>query len=500
MAEVTPFIDEPEPVLASWRLRVVLVALVAGGIAAWLAHPTLFDGEAVGVGITVVLMLPVLVVLAGALVVGLPPSRPAAVMLLGAVTLLPWMAVRATPALTAINLAAAVGLVSVAIYRYRPDTPSLGLTDHLRVVLWAPFSVLMQPLRFLRDDLDGLAQSLRTRQQTVAVLRGLVIAAVPLVVFGVLLASADAVFSNLLGGLVGFDPGSAVEIGGVVLFVAWTIIGLLRFALGSRLLVEIPRDTGYLGATEVVTILVSLVVMFATFVVIQFTYLFGGADTIAATGGLTRAEYYRQGFFQLVVVAALVVLLVLVLDWWHRPRETAHFTLVLVLFEVLIGLTMLMVVSALVRLDLYVDSFGLSQLRVYTAALVVWIALVLVLLGVLLVRGERARLAPRAIAAAFVIVMGLNVLNPDALIARVNIDRHQERGVELDLEYLETLSEDAVGAILAARVAGAGCFDLERVARAIAGEGDGGDLRTFHWSRSAADSAVASIHEGSPCG
>jgi hypothetical protein len=490
MSEATLFVDEPPPVLAPVRRRVLLVALVGGAFATWMAYPTLFDGAPIGIGMTLLIMLPVLAVLGGRLVVTTAPSRAATLLLLGAVTLLPWLAVRAAPGLGALNLAAAVGLVSVAIYRYRSDTPALGLTDHLRVVAWAPFSVLIQPLRFLRDDLDGVASSLRPRRQTLAVLRGLAIAAIPLVVFGALLASADAVFSNLLERLFGFDPGGLLKGVGATLFVAWVLIGLLRFALGSRLLVEIPRDSGYLGATEVVTILGSLALMFTAFVVIQFAYLFGGVDTIEATGGLTRAEYYRQGFFQLVVVAALVVVLVLVLDWWHRPRETLHFRVVLVLFEALIALTGVMVVSALVRLELYVDSFGLSQLRVYTAALVVWIAVVLGLLGWLVLRGRRDHLAPGAIAAAFAVVLALNIANPDALIARVNIDRHLDRGVELDLGYLSTLSADAIGAI-ADRATGSICSELRQVALEITGEPGSDDFRTLHWARSRAEDVVA---------
>lgn len=446
----------------------------------------------------VLLMIPVLVVLAGGLVVGITPSRPAIALLVGALTLLPWLVVRAAPALAGLNLAGAVGLVSIAIYRYRTDTPAMGLTDHLRVAAWAPFSVLVQPLRFMRDDLDGAGASLRDRRQAVAVLRGLAIAAIPLIVFGALLASADAVFSNLLGDLIGFDPGGLLKAAGATLFVAWVVIGLLRFALGSRLLVVIPRQPGFLGATEVVTILGSLVAMFATFVLIQFTYLFGGVDTIAATGGLTRAEYYRQGFFQLVIVAALVVLLVLVLDWWHRPRDTLHFRLVLVLFEALIVLTGVMVASALVRLDLYVDSFGLSRLRIYTAALVVWIAIVLVLVGFLVLRGRRDQFAPGAISAAFLVVLALNLVNPDALIARVNIDRHLDSGVELDSAYLATLSADAVGAILD-RAQGPVCTELRRVATGISADGTGGGLRTFHLARERAGNRIADLEAQGPC-
>jgi hypothetical protein len=122
--------------------------------------------------------------------------------------------------------------------------------------------------------------------------------------------------------------------------------------------------------------------------------------------------------------------------------------------------------------------------------LVVWIAVVLGLLGWLVLRGRRDHLAPGAIAAAFAVVLALNIANPDALIARVNIDRHLDRGVELDLGYLSTLSADAIGAI-ADRATGSICSELRQVALEITGEPGSDDFRTLHWARSRAEDVVA---------
>src|SRR6185369_12642068 len=59
-----------------------------------------------------------------------------------------------------------------------------------------------------------------------------------------------------------------------------------------------------LGAIESATILVAVDVLFAIFVLLQIAYLFGGQDTLAATG-LPYAQYARRGFFELVWVAVL---------------------------------------------------------------------------------------------------------------------------------------------------------------------------------------------------
>jgi hypothetical protein len=56
---------------------------------------------------------------------------------------------------------------------------------------------------------------------------------------------------------------------------------------------------------------------------------------------------------------------------------------------------------------------------------------------------------PGTLAGAFGVLLTLNVMNPDALIARTNLDRASE-GAPLDQYYLTALSADAVPTILGA--------------------------------------------------
>ena len=52
-------------------------------------------------------------------------------------------------------------------------------------------------------------------------------------------------------------------------------------------------------------------------------YLFGGSEWVQRVAGLTYAEYARRGFFELVVVAALVLVLLLIAHWLLRPEGGA---------------------------------------------------------------------------------------------------------------------------------------------------------------------------------
>ena len=53
-----------------------------------------------------------------------------------------------------------------------------------------------------------------------------------------------------------------------------------------------------------------MVLLFGGFVAVQATVLFGGARHVLQTAGLTRAEYARQGFWQLLAVTVLTLLVI----------------------------------------------------------------------------------------------------------------------------------------------------------------------------------------------
>jgi len=120
---------------------------------------------------------------------------------------------------------------------------------------------------------------------------------------------------------------------------------------------------------EATIVLASVIVLFAGFAVTQVVALVGGGRHVVETAGLTYADYARSGFFQLVAVAAIALAVLLTVDaFTGSPTGRARRRLVL-LSEVVIGLTLVVVVSALRRLDLYESAYGLTMLRLYARRL-----------------------------------------------------------------------------------------------------------------------------------
>jgi hypothetical protein len=184
--------------------------------------------------------------------------------------------------------------------------------------------------------------------------------------------------------------------------------------------------------------------LFAAFVAVQLTMLFGGHDHVLRTAGLTYAEYAREGFWELLTVAGLTLAVVassVVLA--NTPTRVSRL-LLRALLGLLCALTLVVVGSAIHRLQLYEDAFGLTRLRLAAEVSALWLggAFTLVLLAGL-VPYVRLRLPSLAVGGTAVALIAFSAANPDGLIASRNVEHWRETG-QIDLTYLDGLSADAV--------------------------------------------------------
>ncbi|MGW7452291.1 DUF4153 domain-containing protein [Streptomyces sp. NPDC054787] len=315
--------------------------------------------------------------------------------------------------------------------------------------------VLLSPLGFFDSAVSGLAWALvglRSRggvskERWLPVAKAGVVAVVLLVLFGALFASADAAFADLLGGLM---PDVSVE-DGPIRFLLFVLGALLALAAARTAAAPLRWDRIKVAPgkprsrVEWALPLVVLNLLFAGFNAVQLAVLFGGYDKVLESTGQTYAEYARQGFWQLLW-ATLLTLAVIALALRWAPRGGAgDRRFVRVVLGVLCALTLVVVAAALRRMDLYVDAYGLTRLRVSVAAMELWLGLVIVLIMAAGVFG--ARWLPRAFAgSAAVAVLVFGLLSPDGMVAERNVARFEE-DAKIDLAYFQSLSADAVPAL-----------------------------------------------------
>lgn len=293
-----------------------------------------------------------------------------------------------------------------------------------------------------------LSVAARLRTGVSRTLRAVVLVAVLLLVFGALLRAADPIFASLVT-LPHVDVGILIRHIVLSAVLAAIIGGAAREALLPKHehAVAPPSPFFQLDRLEITAALGTLNVLFAAFVLVQLGWFFGGEPFLRERTGLTVAEYARRGFFQMVGVVALVVPLLVASRAMLVPGHALakrHTMLALPL----VGLLGVMIVSATLRLRLYVEYFGLSTDRLYPLAFMAWLGIVLVWLTLTVLR-DFPRAFPAGAALSALATLGtLNVISPDRVVARVNVARDQRatsRATSLDVRYLAKLSGEAAG-------------------------------------------------------
>lgn len=354
-----------------------------------------------------------------------------------AVALLSVASVRSSPWLVALCLLGAWATGTLALVGGRTWT---GVVLGATAALFAPARAIGWAVRRL------LAFRLPASR------RGAVVAAVSgvlVVCFGSLFAAADPAYAHLLEAVLpawDLAPlGQRLVLLGLV--GATTTVAVYLAQRPPAVDALAPPAAAPVRRSEWLVPLALVDALFLSFVAVQVSVLFGGREHVLRTTGLSYAEYARHGFWQLLVVTSLT-LVVIAAAVRFAPRSSLRDRhLVRGLLGVLSLLSLVVVASALHRMSLYEDEYGFTRLRLLVQAVELALGAVFVLLLVAGIRLD-GRWLPRAVVGvAAVTLLSLASIDPDASIAERNIDRFHRSG-QIDTAYLSTLSPDAVPALL----------------------------------------------------
>ncbi len=341
-----------------------------------------------------------------------------------------FLVLRSNPALVVFNVMAIGGLIWAAVAHNRGH--SVWETSPMRLLVRAAETIAtaVETLPVAGLELSARRHKIigsggATGQMAASVLRGLALALPLLLILGLLLASADAVFASFFSFSIDGDPGPIVSHAILLALGAMGMVVLLRMAgrnLGSH---DVQVQGFRLGLVEALVVLICLDVLFAGFGVAQLVALTGSADAVLEDAGLTVKEYAREGFFQLLWVAGLTAMALVTLDVLSRHHEARGRIAIRVASLVAVALTFVIVGVAFSRLQLYIDYDGHTPLRFYSIVFSLWIAIVFVILAVRILgyRSDTSWFTGVVGASAVVFLLGLNVANPEAIIVNANLDR-----------------------------------------------------------------------------
>lgn len=455
-------------------------------------HDLMLDGKEWGINVVIVAVLDV-ITLAMLRRWHRTGGTPVTVLGGGAILLFAsCVALRASPILIGLDLAAIGVILAMLLLGGGGQRPArAAIADYLRSGLRLIGGATVGTAAILSREIewDGVKGS-RGLGRFTAILRGGILALPVLLLFGGLLISADPLYRRLLVEIL--DIGALLRHGVWSLFFAWGIAGVLGVMLlrGLRPSAAAGGSTMRAGATEIAVVLGAIDLLFISFVVIQLRYLFGGADFVREGGGLTFAEYARSGFFELVTITAVELPLLLAADWLARAQGGGGRLLLRGLSLLQVLLLFVIMASALFRMQTYQAEYGQTELRFYTTAFMWWMGALFLWFVLTVLRGHRASFAGGAALSGLLVILLLNVLNPDARIAATNIERGA-LGKAIDADYLGLLSADAVPTIVEG-MKGLSSSDRTVVARRLAFRWGGTEeWLSWNWSRARARASVS---------
>ncbi len=296
---------------------------------------------------------------------------------------------------------------------------------------------------FLQGSMFFKKKEMKSNKNLIYISIG-ILSSIPIVIImGILLAQADAVFGNMLEGWFEgiFHMGRIFVIISMIILGTWWIYCTVAGACMENSQVS-EKDTRTHEPMVAAAFMGTVTLMYLIFSVIQIVYLFLGKG--ALPDGMTFSEYARQGFFQLLFVAVINLFMVLMSLKYFRKSNVLN-----TILTVVCVCTYIMIASAAYRMLLYVGEYHLTYLRV----LVLWflILLAILLTGVtVLIYKNKFPLFRYCLTVVSVFYVSLVLVKPGRVIAQYNVQFINEWTRE-DFNYMTyDLSADAAPIIMEA--------------------------------------------------
>lgn len=290
-------------------------------------------------------------------------------------------------------------------------------------------------------------------EKTSAILKkiflGLAISVPLLFVIINLLVSADQQFGQMLAlfpnWLSGLKMEEEILRTASIIFYTLSIFGLLQVLRKKQSLTEpLIEKNEKMSWDSIVslTVLFLLNIVYLLFVIVQFKYFF--SETLQ--DGYTYAEFARRGFFELLFVTMLNLLIISTVVSFVEVGSRTVKRMVRVLLTLLVFFSGIMLYSAFLRLFMYEEAYGFTFARVLAHSFMIFL-LVILCYSLMRIWLERLSLVRFYIISAIIYYAMINTLQLDEFVVNKNLERYKETG-KIDIYYLNSLSYEGVAGLV----------------------------------------------------
>ncbi|MBQ8830702.1 MAG: DUF4173 domain-containing protein [Oscillospiraceae bacterium] len=196
-------------------------------------------------------------------------------------------------------------------------------------------------------------------------------------------------------------------------------------------------------AVTVIAAVLPVLFLYVVFFISQWSYYMSGFTGVLPEA-FSYAEYAREGFFQLCIVSVINLLIISAVIVFMRRRNKGMSVLLKIISLIFSVFTLILIATAISKLVMYIDYYGLTPKRVHAAWFMAVLAVIFILVAV---KQFVKKLNVVAVSIAVLVVMfaAIAVPNTDGFIAEYNVDRYLSGTLEtVDAEAMEDLGLAAV--------------------------------------------------------
>lgn len=275
-----------------------------------------------------------------------------------------------------------------------------------------------------------------------------IIIAIPVLIFIVpLLMSSDAAYQNMMQSIIS-------NIGTTIFQLVLSIIAfpfVLSFLVSLKNKARKPQqpkpaaDTKIIPSAMAGAFLSAISFFYLTYLISQLAYFFSAFSGILPEGyKFTQSEYARRGFFEMCTICFinLCILIATMLFTKQKDNKLSIYNRIVCSFICLFSL--LLVITALSKMFMYIDCYGMTKLRLTTSIFMVTVLAVILIMfaRIYIIRVPYMSMIITTVAAVTVVSAFANL---DGIIAKYNVDAYMNGKLDkVDVDYLSTLSYAAV--------------------------------------------------------
>lgn len=289
------------------------------------------------------------------------------------------------------------------------------------------------------------------------ILIGIAIAILPtFIVFGLL--SYDSDFTNLLNNIFDFKFDDFwSHLGSLILGVplGLYIYGLFissvdnkcKSVLNEESSAKAIKNMRIAPVATIIAAVIPLMFLYIVFFISQWKYYISGFTGILPEN-FSYASYAREGFFQLCAVAVINLIVITAVILFLKREKTASKLVLKATVLVFSAVTLILISTAVAKMVMYINTYGLTPKRVYSTWFMLLIALVFILIS-LKMFVKKFKVVALSFVLAVVMFTLISVPNVDAFIAKYNVDRYINGTLQtVDLEAMEELGSSAIPSLI----------------------------------------------------